>query len=1135
VSQTPVITHYMSWFAGKSMCSAYKTSDGTKLWTAFGNNAQYSKDSKMVYLSNATNIVALKAIDGTPVWTKLKQAYHSFSSAIVSPNGSLLYYGAEGAVIAVNPTDGTSVWENDFGGESQYWYWFYSPVALAKDGTSLYGFCNGAWQVFSLRTSDGTTNWNVKLTGEVENAVLSPDRGMLYVAAKPCNGCNLRSNIIALNPTTGEKMWQFGPIPVSQIVVSPVNTAVYVRSSTLYAFTATCLNVVAGEYCQDNVYVVKCPAGRFGSLPGQASLSSGCPGLCPRGTYGTVPGKTSEMAACQPCKAGQYQDRVGLTKCEQCLAGKASTSVAATSASACQNCTSGTVASEAGTTSCTSCTAGKYAAGSGLTRCTQCTPGRASASIGAKKASECKNCVPGKSVSEAGASSCKSCVAGQYAPGTGLTQCKQCAAGKVSKLDGASECQDCIPGKVASETGGKVCTTCVKGQYAAGAGLTQCKQCTAGKVSSSDGASACQDCLPGKVASGAGHVACTSCSANTYAPHEGLSGCVPCPSGEVSPPDASQCFDIANMLKMTQQLSETQGGIIRLVGQSNAKAQEVRKKANGAVAKLYLDWATQDVINEAQAIRDQLAMEPAYNVKHQCAQEKKVPATIRSAYKVPMADEVDATYCLNQNRNMLIGSFCNFRPRFVTMMNRFYQYTGSSTTVSGRGLWPNICCKKDNFENLKTCDDPSGQVKRSAIVPFALSQGGNLTTANLYGEIVDVLKLDGYLQTGMTTAIQALSGSDKIINGLKTMFTTTYLCGPRTFDMPNDATNSGIQLCELFYPYAHMLDGYFDSVQTMLTFLERRRRRRRLQSWPATWVEEAQHWARTMGALVFGQGNDKKEIDALHREVEAAKHDAAIEQAKLSRQIVNLTAQVVNVQHNVRKEVRFDHDAFSDLLSQNKQRLRRLDSPVSPFCPAITKALYPDPSTWQNLVNTYCPGYSDVGLMDDNLVILALVYADDVSPEQVPMLQDQGRYSVVDDCPTRTFSAADISLQVVDDENLFVISLDSTSPNGYIRKELPECGNWNTPSAFPRIPQDTISVKVYRDGGGCCPGTKDYGVCQANGCSAEPTPVKDKATNLQFEYDTKVTGEVFTVSYGHKRRRRRALLQGLQGNCGERL
>ena len=137
-----------------------------------------------------------------------------------------------------------------------------------------------------------------------------------------------------------------------------------------------------------------------------------------------------------------------------------------------------------------------------------------------------------------------------------------------------------------------------------------------------------------------------------------------------------------------------------------------------------------------------------------------------------MADEVDATYCLNQNRNMLIGSFCNFRPRFVTMLNTFYQehpeeFNGK--TVSGRGLWPNICCKKDNFENLKTCNDPTGQVKRSEIVPFALSQGGNLTTANLYGEIVDILRLDGYLQTGMANAIQGLNGADAIVKDLTFM------------------------------------------------------------------------------------------------------------------------------------------------------------------------------------------------------------------------------------------------------------------------------------------------------------------------------------------------------------------------------
>jgi len=98
---------------------------------------------------------------------------------------------------------------------------------------------------------------------------------------------------------------------------------------------------------------------------------------------------------------------------------------------------------------------------------------------------------------------------------------------------------------------------------------------------------------------------CQPCSANWYAPNQGTATCLPCPTGEISPPASTRCFDINQLLQQTAQLSQTQGGIIRLVGQSDAKAQEVRKKANGAVAKLYLDWATQDVINEAQAIRDQ--------------------------------------------------------------------------------------------------------------------------------------------------------------------------------------------------------------------------------------------------------------------------------------------------------------------------------------------------------------------------------------------------------------------------------------------------------------------------------------------------------------------------------------------------
>ena len=63
---------------------------------------------------------------------------------------------------------------------------------------------------------------------------------------------------------------------------------------------------------------------------------------------------------------------------------------------------------------------------------------------------------------------------------------------------------------------------------------------------------------------------------------------------------------------------------------------------------------------------------------------------------------------------------------------------------TGRDLWPNICCRKDNFEDLKSCNDPSGNVPRSEIVPFALAQGGNITVQNLYGEILTSLNYSNF-------------------------------------------------------------------------------------------------------------------------------------------------------------------------------------------------------------------------------------------------------------------------------------------------------------------------------------------------------------------------------------------------------
>ena len=50
------------------------------------------------------------------------------------------------------------------------------------------------------------------------------------------------------------------------------------------------------------------------------------------------------------------------------------------------------------------------------------------------------------------------------------------------------------------------------------------------------------------------------------------------------------------------------------------------------------------------------------------------------------------------------------------------------------------------------------------------------------------------------------------------------------------------------------------------------------------------------------------------------------------------------------------------------------------------------------------------------------------------------------------FTANDISLQNINGTDLFVVQLDAKSPNGYLQKELPQCGNTNNKELKPRIP-----------------------------------------------------------------------------------
>jgi hypothetical protein len=652
-----------------------------------------------------------------------------------------------------------------------------------------------------------------------------------------------------------------------------------------------------------------------------------------------------------------------------------------------------------------------------------------------------------------------------------------------------------------------------------------------------------------------GALSCSVCDRNMFTPDR--IHCNMCENGKVAARGSTTCYDLDSMLKQSERLagnmneiSAQQGGIIKAVALSNAKSNEVKQKANGLIAKLSLDWATQDVINEAQRLRNQLSSLPEYNVKHHCEQEKQRLAygVLRTGVIVPADAEIDDKYCLNENRNRLISSFCNFRPRFMKLLEeKLYPRLSSLPKYTARDLWPNICCRKDNFQHLKTCNDPSGKVPRSHIVPFALAQGGNLTVDNLYGEIVDVLKLNGYLQAGMSKAIDGIRNADKLKAKLQNLFETTLLCGPREFGLP---TNEGIRLCELFYPYEHMLTTYYNEVNALLEPLQRRRRRM-LGVWSGISNSVINLMSRA-STFVFGDPDPDADAETigvrkLQDEIDMLKRKDAI----LRHEIQDLKHKDAVIQSQSNKT-----NTFLAILKQNEKKTRRLGSAAplpDELCPFVTMS---DRSEYRKDIDTFCTGYAHIDLNHPGTTVgstvnLAIMVPWDIPPKLIPELREKARYEITDDCPTPMFTPNDISLQNIDGTDLFVVQLDSTSPNGYLKKELPQCGAANNAAQKPHIPWTTIDVKIWRDHESCCPDTKDYSVCKAIKCLPTDDPngieqVKDPWTKLQVGYYYKVKGTTYTANCDNKPNngpcgstsngaRRRHLLQDEYGNSGERL
>jgi alpha-tubulin suppressor-like RCC1 family protein len=208
-----------------------------------------------------------------------------------------------------------------------------------------------------------------------------------------------------------------------------------------------------------------------------------------------------------------------------------------------------------------------------------------------------------------------------------------------------------------------------------------------------------------------------------------------------------------------------------------------------------------------------------------CKEEEKEGTIVFPAIDVPNEiEKIEDTTCIDTNRDELLKAFCSFTTDLDSLFNI------QNIDKKAETFFPNICCKERRDTTLEACKDPSGTIPRENIIPFALSQGGHYSRHNLYAEVSDALKKDGYLHQGMTKVLKAM-GTNKKEKGILQrridgFFAELSLCGPRVVDEPG--TEGEKQLCQLFVPYGHVLKHFYNELAGLYqsnSFLEVNERR----------------------------------------------------------------------------------------------------------------------------------------------------------------------------------------------------------------------------------------------------------------------------------------------------------------------
>ena len=263
----------------------------------------------------------------------------------------------------------------------------------------------------------------------------------------------------------------------------------------------------------------------FACQPGKKKDGGQCVD-CDTG-YFTSTSREANLAFCNPCHPGMFQDLTGQSGCRTCPSGFYQDALASPDCNACET---GKYQAKIGTSTCFSCATGQYQAQTGQMSCADCSPGLYQDTT---RQVSCKPCAAGKQATDAQRKSeCTNCVPGKYQTATGQQQCALCTRGKYQDDPGSSSnCKSCDKGTgnqgYTTTEGASSCNTCPGGQVCSKtAGPTT--QCTSGSViPAGKYATSCTNCQAGEGAN-SGRTSCVSCGSGHYSTSG--SGCKACPT-----------------------------------------------------------------------------------------------------------------------------------------------------------------------------------------------------------------------------------------------------------------------------------------------------------------------------------------------------------------------------------------------------------------------------------------------------------------------------------------------------------------------------------------------------------------------------------------------------------------------------